>query len=171
MQKLSVQLTPEDKQQVETYLEMLFMLQDKPLGHDKKAALLSEIYATRYPCYAILKGLSDLSKQSVDRISFPEIEKSIIDSMQSVSSVSGDKCQYCGWLEGTNKGGTVSMIRNSTLGDYAFACICKRGQDVAMSNVFKKPLLVWNGKTEQYIKSEKFTHRYWHLFKTLEMGD
>jgi hypothetical protein len=167
----------EEKKQVSLILEELFKIQAKVLDEKTKLLFLNLISNWDFPIEAITTGIKSLYEENLRDIKLATIKSAILSKYQPYEMKKTEKfCEYCGsqWVDSngrtveTKEGyGTISMIKESTGGSYAFACVCKKGIEYQEYYKEKHNRLIprWNGQKEQILFGEKYKYFWFDLLE------
>ncbi len=142
MNSLKIPLRPDQLEMIGKELERLFIVQDRPLGDNKKSMFLSELSDTGFPFGAIVSGIRALADKDLKTLKLFVIKESI------VRFISFDRektnCPHC---RGT---GIISMVREDGY-SFSFACRCAAGQ------IVDKEFVKWNGEVLQEHNGKNYT--------------
>jgi hypothetical protein len=129
-------------------IEKLFMLQDRPLSEKKKLYFANELCQYGFPFKAILLGLNSLLDAELRQIKIVDIRKATERFVSYKFAKTYQDCEFC------DKTGFITML-NFRGNEYAFACKCVKGKDVADDN----RIYQWNGNKEQMFNGKVFRLR------------
>jgi hypothetical protein len=140
MSELTVRLAPLQEIEIARELERLFMLQDRPMTHDRKNILVAELANTGITFKALIAGIRALVDQDLKQIKF----FTIVNAARQFTTYQDahGACHIC------NTDGFVYMrgVKNELTYTVAYPCTCARGKETAMA----QSLIPWNGKKSQH---------------------
>ncbi len=120
MNELTVPLTPQQEIDIQTALENLFVVQDKPVKKNQIAIFLDEIIRSRKPFGAIIKGIEKLKHEDIRKMSYAVIEESISDCIERKEMKTDDFCHEC-------RGSGFIVSKDGEGRSFGRSCFCRKG--------------------------------------------